>query len=528
MRLARMGSFHPTRLSFMRVLLRRMKRERWRFDRPVFEIAADGTGRAVYGAHGPRRSYSLVCFAHDLPPEARSDRVIATRWDATFALFDGVPNGADLDRLAANVPLQEAGRVTASELTLSRANRSVRLWDHVVEALAAGRQPDAARLEEVGYLMRTTAVYGSGKFGAADRTRIAGRSEMSAPFQAEMLTVWLIRTFVADLVDALAAHRSPGAARLAPEMRQSLGIGNSTGLGMAPFLINHPMLLNNWIAAREAALARVRGLDRADPGARAAFAAAVAAARENAAGWRSAHPVQVAKLSALRADLDRVAGFDLPEARPWDAIWRWGEGALSTEGQEALAALLLEPHGDLVDDLADGLAADEDGTFAIDGGMSVGRLRTILDAVYGPPDGAPARVWYVSADKQEPRLGPAGADLAPYAQPLAPMRDAAALRAALNGREGTVADLLLDAPEHRRAVRRAQLAMRCPYAEIRDDTVAAALRPIDMLRAKLSFFGATRFDPRSDRWVRINLFRGAPFPDDLAGASADAWAGGAP
>ncbi|MEM7489465.1 MAG: hypothetical protein AAF390_10115, partial [Pseudomonadota bacterium] len=178
MRLARMGSFHPTRLSFMRVLLRRMKRERWRFDRPVFEIAADGTGRAVYGAHGPRRSYSLVCFAHDLPPEARSDRVIATRWDATFALFDGVPNGADLDRLAANVPLQEAGRVTASELTLSRANRSVRLWDHVVEALAAGRQPDAARLEEVGYLMRTTAVYGSGKFGAADRTRIAGRSEM--------------------------------------------------------------------------------------------------------------------------------------------------------------------------------------------------------------------------------------------------------------------------------------------------------------------------------------------------------------
>ncbi|MEM7491497.1 MAG: hypothetical protein AAF390_20460, partial [Pseudomonadota bacterium] len=253
-----------------------------------------------------------------------------------------------------------------------------------------------------------------------------------------------------------------------------------------------------------------------------------AAARENAAGWRSAHPVQVAKLSALRADLDRVAGFDLPEARPWDAIWRWGEGALSTEGQEALAALLLEPHGDLVDDLADGLAADEDGTFAIDGGMSVGRLRTILDAVYGPPDGAPARVWYVSADKQEPRLGPAGADLAPYAQPLAPMRDAAALRAALNGREGTVADLLLDAPEHRRAVRRAQLAMRCPYAEIRDDTVAAALRPIDMLRAKLSFFGATRFDPRSDRWVRINLFRGAPFPDDLAGASADAWAGGAP
>lgn len=31
MRLARMGSFHQSRLSFMRVLLRRLKSENWRF-----------------------------------------------------------------------------------------------------------------------------------------------------------------------------------------------------------------------------------------------------------------------------------------------------------------------------------------------------------------------------------------------------------------------------------------------------------------------------------------------------------------
>ena len=35
-------------------------------------------------------------------------------------------------------------------------------------------------------------------------------------------------------------------------------------------------------------------------------------------------------------------------------------------------------------------------------------------------------------------------------------------------------------------------------------------RPIDMLRFKLAFFGASKFDPRSDRWTRINLFQGAP------------------
>ncbi|MCB2136515.1 MAG: hypothetical protein KDE08_11320, partial [Rhodobacteraceae bacterium] len=123
MRLARMGSAHPTRLSFLRVLLRRMVTDKWRFDRSVWQIDGRGVGRAVYRAIGPHRTYSLVAFAHDLPDEMRSDRVIATAWDATFALFDGTPSEADLQRLAANVPLQEAGRVSGAELSLSRANR---------------------------------------------------------------------------------------------------------------------------------------------------------------------------------------------------------------------------------------------------------------------------------------------------------------------------------------------------------------------------------------------------------------------
>jgi hypothetical protein len=47
--------------------------------------------------------------------------------------------------------------------------------------------------------------------------------------------------------------------------------------------------------------------------------------------------------------------------------------------------------------------------------------------------------------------------------------------------------------------------------------------PIDLLRAKLSFFGATRFDPRSDRWVRICMFSGAPYPDALTPQTAEDW-----
>ena len=53
------------------------------------------------------------------------------------------------------------------------------------------------------------------------------------------------------------------------------------------------------------------------------------------------------------------------------------------------------------------------------------------------------------------------------------------------------------------------------------------MKPIDMLRAKLSFFGATHFDPRSDRWVRINMFRGAPYPNELVEEQGDTWVYGA-
>ncbi|PWE33863.1 hypothetical protein DDZ14_04180 [Maritimibacter sp. 55A14] len=539
MRLARMGAFHQSRLSFMRILLRRMQREGWRFERRAFDIDARGVGHAVYAAHGPRHSYSLVAFAHDLPAEKRSDRVIADAWDATFALFDGLPEQADIDRLAANVPLQEAGRISGRELSLSRANRSVRLFEHVVGRLAEGRQPDPETVGHVGYLMRTTAVYGSGKFGAADRDMIADRPEFAAPFQAEMLSVYLTRWFVIELAEHLARARAPGTAvAMAPAMRRRFGIGNSTGLGMAPFLITHPVLINNWIAAREEALARVRSLTRATPEAQQRFRALLARAVQNAAEWQSEHPLQIGKLAALRADLDRlrarVDNGGLDGTRPWDALYRWAEDTLSLEGQEQLVSLVLEPYGDLVDKLSDCMGADEAAAFCIDGAMTVAELRATLQDVYGwaleidwqaPP--AQARCWYVSEEKLEPRLGERFDEpVTAYEQPLSPGRDAARLYADLAGYDpdAPLAELLLALPVHRHMVRRAQIATRFPYAEIRDNTIGADVLPIDMLRAKLSFFGATHFDPRSDRWVRINMYRGAPYPDELAGAAYDDWA----
>jgi hypothetical protein len=534
MRLARMGSFHQTRLSFMRTLLRRLKKEQWTFDKPVWEIDGDGFGHAVYSVIGPVRTYSLVAFSHYLPDEMRSDRVIATAWDATFTLFDGVPTTADLDRLQQNVPKQEAGRISDSEISLSRANRSVRLWNHVIEKLSIGEQPDREQLESVGYLVRTTAVYGSGKFGAADRLTICDRPELRGPFQAELLSVWLTRAFAIDLVEHIA--QSVGgdkAAVIAPDLRKRIGVGNSTGLGMAPFLFNHPALINNWMMAREEAIARVRAVNKASAAEVTEFVTSFERAKFNFSNWNTVHEIQLKKLASLGDDLEKMSVYisttNLNHDYPWDRFYQWAEQQLSLEGQEQLVSLILEPYGELVDDLTGCMDADEHLSFIIDGSMTVSETLNILDLQcqwalsidFDQPE-SQARFWYTSAEKLEPRVGERFNDPGEeYESPYGIGFYISQLNKALLGWAEThsektpIADFLLAHPEHRHTLRRVQNLKNRPYAEVQDNVIASDMLPIDLLRCKLSFFGATKFDPRSDRWVRICMYQDCPHPDEL-------------
>ena len=539
MKLARMGSAHQCRLSFMRTLLRQLRKENWSVERSHWQINSRGVGHAVYQAIGPKRTYSLVAFSHDLPDELRSDRVIAEAWDATFALFDGIPKESDIDRLEKNVPLQEAGRITSSEISLSRANRSVRLFKSVIDALANGQQPKREELEKVGYLMRTTAVYGAGKFGAADRDLVWLREELSAPFRAEMLSVWLTRTFTVDLVEHLAKAKGGNkAVRLDADLKRCLGVGNSTGLGMAPFLVNHPTLINNWMVAREEALARVRNLNTADDKQILEFKNFTARAELNVRQWYSEHPIQKSKIEQLKHDLARLQNhlndFDFTQKYPWDKLYLWAEQHLSLEGQEQLAMLLMEPYGELVDGLTACMTADETQLPLINGRITVTAMRKMIEQYYDwalsvdySQNDNRSRFWYVSEEKLEPRLGERfdepGMELE---QPLCIGWHVSQFYNALGNSDDSklLADFLLEQPEFRHIARRIQQYEHHPYMEIQDNLIGADMLPIDMLRLKLSFFGATKFDPRSDRWVRINMFQYAPFPDELAKLPEDDWA----
>ena len=146
MQLSRMGSFFPHRLSFMRVLIRRLADEKAVMQMPICQLDSNGFGHVVFSIPVSGRTYSLIAYSRYLEDDARTDRVIATQWDASFCLFDGVPSLADIDQLAEQVTRQEAGRYDARILTLSRANKSLWLFRHVVDRLAKGQQPDTEAL----------------------------------------------------------------------------------------------------------------------------------------------------------------------------------------------------------------------------------------------------------------------------------------------------------------------------------------------------------------------------------------------
>ena len=308
MKLSRLGSFHQSKLSFLRSFLKEFKD--WEYKKDFFDLDQSGHGVAIYSFKKNNRVYSLICFANELSKSERSDRVIATKWDAAFTLYDGIPLKEDIERLKNEVPKQEVGRLSYKELTLSRANKSVRIFDHVVESLSKGVQPDINLLSKVGYLYRTTAVYGSGKFGLADRFRIKNREEIYGPFRLEMMLVYLVRQFTFDQVNHVAKNKNPKkSVNLDMEICKSLGIGNSTGLGMAPFIVNHPTLLNNWIYSREKALKKIREIKKVEKEESDLFLVCLKKSLKNITSWNTESPYQLKKIKTLLIELKIFINF---------------------------------------------------------------------------------------------------------------------------------------------------------------------------------------------------------------------------
>ncbi len=529
MKLSRLGSFHQSKLSFLRSFLKEFKD--WDYNRDIFELDKNGFGVAVYSFKKKERVYSLICFANQISDDERSDRVIATKWDAAFTLHDGVPNNKDIERLKKQVPKQEVGRLSYKELTLSRANKSVRVFNHVVDSLSKGSQPNLELLEKVGYLYRTTAVYGSGKFGLADRFRIKNRDEINGPFRLEMMLVYLVRQFTFDQVNHVAKSKSPKkAVKLDLNICKNLGIGNSTGLGMAPFIVNHPTLLNNWILCREIALKKIREIKIVKTQDSDLFKTCVRNSIKNITSWNTESEFQLKKINFLLKDVKKFTNFienkfDFKTDYPFNKIYLWLEKEACDECIEYIVSIMMEPYNEITEPLIKEMSSEEEKYFNIPTDRTTKELKLIIEKKYSNILSINfekkvnfKKFWFISKNKEEPRLADRfeekGADLE---QPLAIARDIKRLYEKLLVLKNnlTISQFLIDNSDLRHVVRRAFIIEKFPYSEIQDNTISETIVPIDMLRLKLSFFGALKFDPRSDKWLRICMFQGAPLPNEL-------------
>ena len=538
MSLNKMGSRYPSRLSFSRSMLRTMIKEKWRIKRVKFDLDKYGYGTVVYEVKTPKHLYSLICFSQYLADTERSDRVIAEKWDTAYTLHIGKISSKDYYRLKQNIPLQEAGRNSPNELILSRANKSVRLFEKVVENLSEGKQPEINELNKVGYLLRTTAVYGSGKFGLSDFERTSYKTHFSQPFRAEMLAVYIIREFSVQLVEHVAYHRNPKkAVKLKNNIKQHLGIGNSTGLGMAPFVIKHPKLIHKWISQFEKTLKKIQENQLITKSIFDNFLYLIKKSRLYLEEVETTDSNQKIKNQTSYNDLLKIINYckkiSLKDFN-WKKLINFSEKNTCYDVQEIVKVQIIELYPKIADPLAEDMAMSDELVIKTD--MLVSKLVDIIHTNYDwaintnfKNKNSNYLFWYISEEKLEPRLGERynepGAELE---QPLGIGKMVNELYYFIKNQNKkilplNIAEFLLLYPQFRGIIRRIQTLDDYEYGEVKDNILSKKVLPINMLRFKLSFFGASRYDPKSDRWLRVSFYAGAPFLNNLNKNNVEKW-----
>ena len=535
MRLARMGSRYPSRLSFSRSMLRRLINDKWKIKKSRFDLDKNGYGTVVYEIIINNDTYSLVCFSAFLDDKDRSDRVIASKWDTAYTLHVGKLTDEDLKRLKDTIPLQESGRNSPNELILSRANKSVRLFQYVVNCLSQGSQPDINEINKVGYLLRTTAVYGSGKFGLSDFSNTKNKTIFDQPFRAEMLSVYLIREFSVELVEHVAEQINPSkAVKLERKIKQHLGIGNSTGLGMAPFIIKHPKLINKWMSQYSKTLEKIVDIDL-DIETFEKYKILLNKALNYLQEVNTSDEFQINKNKFTTDDLKKYILYcnqlDFSQNFKWLDILDYCDSSFNYDTQEIARVQLIELFPKISEELAEDMSDDE--IMDINGNQTIGELKKIINNKYSwvkkidfTNKESNYLFWYVSAAKLEPRLGERfnekGSELEQHLGIAKMVNDLIKKIKNLNDNK-LICEFLIGNPEFRGIIKRIQSLKDYPFSEVEDNVLDKQTIPIDMLRFKLSFFGANRYDPKSDRWLRVSFFSGAPYLSDLNSTNVDEW-----
>ncbi|WP_028921886.1 hypothetical protein [Pseudonocardia acaciae] len=531
MRPERLAALPPSRLSASRALVNRMIAQRWRVEQVRFDVDDRARGEAVYRVHAPGRSFDFMVFSFEPVLEGRTGRIIGTNWDMMGSLVEGVASAGDMRRTKEELPKLYAGRATPGTLVWCRSNRSLRLFDHVIDRLAAGRQPDVDELWRAGYLMRNTGLDGNGTFGTRSYLALEDGHPLAAPYHAQMLAAYLMREFSFDLVEHLARAASSAAVRLDPALRRILGLGNGSALGLVFFANNHPALLDRWLTLRFGAVARARRIP-AVAGSR--DWRRVAELVQRAIRFYDEDPFTYSGFTAAGAVADGLRRIAKRMDDPERAVSTFGDLVDAELGADAVGvfdAILLELRPDEVDALLRRQPVDE--RLMARPEQSVGELLNLLDGEYAWTErfdmSAPEQRrfrWYKSRDAEEPRRGPVAEVPDGFEWALDLPGDIARLRAALRTipPETTVAEFLAAHPAERATVTRAQGLAGRRYHSPHMNMLAADFVPARIVRLLNSaFHGLDKTVDAFGRNVLGLLFHGAPTRDDLAAGTGADW-----
>ena len=538
---ADMGGARYTRYSFARTLIRRAVAAGWVVSRELFDLDEQGRGTAVYRVDAEGHTWRFVAFSQKLTDDQRTDRVIADAWDVTGALVEGDLDGPRLRRLESQVPLQEQGRADPGTIIWTRANRSERFFDYVVDRLSHGLQPETRMVGSSPYVLRSTAFYSNGKFGLADFERFEESNPLSVPYRAHMVTAWLLRELSYDLVEHVAARRSDKAARLTGDWRRYFGLGNATGLGMVPYVVNHPAVLDAWAKLRELPLASVLSRTAAPS---ATEVRTVRRLLDRAVEYLAdqsdlrtapylSGPELAQQISCMRELLEEFESSGTIAGTTSTNPWQMLHDLATTRGPECrgvVASVLTELTDAAVDAELDSLLRVDE-AMPVRGRMTCGELLELLDGQYEWVSrfdfGDPAQrkhFWFSSQNNEEPRRARRGSDpgedvqhRVDVARAVAAVRDD--LRAAAPS--SWVAELLLEHPWHRQAVSRIQAVSRLDYGEVHDNLLSADFLPLNVQRFQLAVYGMENYSPQSTDWLRVTLFSGAPRAAELVEGTAD-------
>ena len=282
--------------------------------------------------------------------------------------------------------------------------------------------------------------------------------------------------------------------------------------------------------AREVALKKIRQIKKINQTDVDLIINCLKSSQKNIENWNTESDYQLSKINHLKKDLDLLiqyflTRFDYKKEFSYNDLYIWAKKSLGSECLEFMVSVIMEPYEKIVSPLIKTMSADEDIYFTIPINKTISDLRNILELNYTDilkidftQKENNQNFWFISKNKEEPRLANRFKDNgSELEQPLAIARDICELYQRISNEKNslTIGKFLMNNNDLRHVIRRAFITEKFPYAEIQDNTIGSKLMPIDMLRLKLSFFGAVKFDPRSDKWLRICMFQGAPLPNEL-------------